>query len=118
VGWYVYDWSSPLVPANKFDWSMTGLLDEMAKGLKAKGWDINKTPLIGIGQAFGDPTHYGVPSGDTMVIQAKAFCHYGASAISWYTWGAEVNSPSFANTSSFADGIQQSIAACRAIWGS
>lgn len=55
VGWYNY---SPFGNRHRnngkrLDWSMKALLPAMARSLEKKGWKIARTPLYGIGQAWG-----------------------------------------------------------------
>jgi len=57
VGWYNYSPFGRRHPSlgKKLDWTMKALLPAMAHSLEKKGWDIGKTPLYGIGQAWSGP---------------------------------------------------------------
>jgi hypothetical protein len=125
VGWYNYSAFGRRHPSlgKQLDWTMKALLPAMAGSLKKKGWDIAKTPLFGIGQAWSGPYNKrdyqpGLTRGE-MLEQAKAFCEFGADYIGWYAWDdsgyeAETHTPN--NSPVIAAGIAAGIKACRQVW--
>ena len=118
VAWYLYDgyWTGTH-RASEFNWNMYGVLNAVSTSLKKRGWDIAKQPLIGIVQAFSDD-HYLAPSAKNMTTQAKAYCAFGASAISYWTWGTGEGSgqSTFMTSNAVNNGIRQGIVACQQIW--
>lgn len=125
VGWYNYSPFGRRHP-NKgkgLDWSMKALLPAMARTLSKKGWDIARTPLYGIGQAWGgsyEKKYYqpGLTSGE-MLEQARGFCGFGATYVGWYAWddsGFESRTETPNNSSAIAAGISGGIKACQKIW--
>lgn len=125
VGWYNYSPFGRRHPSlgKQLDWTMKALLPAMAHSLKKKGWDIAKTPLYGIGQAWSGPydkRHYqpGLTR-EEMLEQAKAFCDFGADYVGWYAWddgGDEAGTQTPNNSSAIAAGIAAGIKACRDAW--
>jgi hypothetical protein len=105
------------------DWTMKALLPAMAHSLEKKGWDIAKTPLYGIGQAWSGPydkRHYqpGLTR-EEILEQAKAFCGFGADYIGWYAWddsGYEAGTQTPNDSPVIAAGIAAGIKACRQVW--
>jgi hypothetical protein len=127
VALYVYAGAVPVgssVNIDSFDWSMSTLLPAVFESLKANGWNINHTPLIGIGQAWGgwfqaDMTStIMTPTDYDMEQQGAAFCQTGATGIAWYAWDLSVFlSPTTpANNSELASGVKRAITACRRQW--
>jgi hypothetical protein len=92
---------------------MEGLLPAIFESLKQRGWDINKEPLIGIGQAFGGPLnrYYVIPDAKDIATQSKSFCEHGATG-----FGPTAQTPM--NSPEIATGIQRGIVACKGIWRS
>lgn len=127
VGWYNYTPFGKRKPSNgvHYNWAMHGLLPAMARTLGKYGWRLSRTPLMGIGQAWGGrygAGHYqpGITA-DEMQTQAAAFCAFGASIISWYAWDdsqdvAQTQTPN--NSRAVADGIKAGLGACKADWSS
>jgi hypothetical protein len=125
VGWYNYSPFGRRHPSlgKKLDWTMKDLLPAMARSLEKKGWDIAKTPLYGIGQAWSGPydkRHYqpGLTR-EEMLEQAKAFCGFGASYIGWYAWDDsqdEAGTQTPDNSPVIAAGIAAAIKACGEVW--
>ena len=125
VGWYNYSPFGRRHPNNGkgLDWTMKALLPAMAHSLARKGWNIARTPLYGIGQAWGgsyDKRYYqpGLTSGE-MLKQATAFCEFGARYVGWYAWddsGYDARTETPNNSKAVADGIAQGINACTSVW--
>ncbi len=125
VGWYNYTPFGKRKPSSgvNYNWSMHGLLPAMSRSLAKYGWNISRTPLMGIGQAWGgryDGNHYqpGITA-DEMQSQAAAFCAYGASVISWYAWddsgdNAQTLTPN--NSPAVTAGIKAGLSVCKADW--
>jgi hypothetical protein len=125
VGWYNYSPFGRRKPSNgeNLDWTMKALLPAMARTLEKKGWNIAKTPLYGIGQAWGGSyeKRYYQPglTRDEMLEQAKAFCEFGAGYIGWYAWddsGFESRTETPNNSKIVTAGIAAGINACQAAW--
>ncbi len=125
VGWYNYSPFGRRHPSNgkRLDWSMTALLPAMARSLEKRGWHLAKTPLYGIGQAWGGSYarrfyQPGLTRGE-MRKQATAFCEYGARYVGWYAWddsGFESRTETPNDSAAVRAGIADGIRACRAIW--
>ncbi|HET6277054.1 MAG TPA: hypothetical protein VFE16_14085 [Candidatus Cybelea sp.] len=125
VGWYNYSPFGRRRPSNgkQLDWTMKSLLPAMASTLEKRGWRIARTPLYGIGQAWGgsyEKKYYqpGLTRGE-MLAQARAFCEFGASYIGWYAWddsGFESRTETPNDSHVVAAGIAAGINACRAVW--
>lgn len=125
VGWYNYSPFGRRHPSlgKRLDWTMKALLPAMARSLEKKGWDIAKTPLYGIGQAWSGPydkRHYqpGLTRHE-MLEQAAAFCSFGATYVGWYAWddsGYEAGTQTPNNSATIAAGIAAGIKACRQVW--
>ncbi|HEY1977435.1 MAG TPA: hypothetical protein VGG89_12850 [Candidatus Baltobacteraceae bacterium] len=125
VGWYNYTPFGKHKPSSgvNYNWSMHGLLPAMSRSLEKYGWDISRTPLMGIGQAWGgryNGNHYqpGITTNEIRT-QAAAFCAFGASIISWYAWddsgdNAQTLTPN--DSPAVATGIKAGLSACRATW--
>ncbi len=127
VGWYNY---SPFGNRHRnngkrLDWSMKALLPAMAHSLEKNGWKIARTPLYGIGQAWGgsyERKYYqpGLTRGE-MLTQAKAFCDFGAGYIGWYAWddsGFESRTKTPNDSPGIAAGIADGVKACQQVWKS
>lgn len=125
VGWYNYSPFGRRKPSNgkNLDWSMKMLLPAMARTLEKKGWNLAKTPLYGIGQAWGGSygrKYYqpGLTRGE-MLLQAKAFCEFGATYVGWYAWddsGYDSRTETPNNSAAITAGIADGITACRSVW--
>ena len=125
IGWYNYSPFGRHHPSlgKKLDWTMKALLPAMARSLEKKGWEIAKTPLYGIGQAWSGPydkRHYqpGLTR-EEMLQQAKAFCDFGADYIGWYAWddsGDEAGTQTPNNSPVIAAGLAAGTKACREVW--
>jgi len=125
VGWYNYSPFGRKQPSwgRHLDWSMKSLLPAMAKTLERHGWQLARTPLYGIGQAWGgsyENRYYqpGLTRGE-MLAQAKAFCDFGATYVGWYAWddsGFESRTETPNNSSEVSAGIGDGIAACQSVW--
>jgi hypothetical protein len=92
VGLYNYaSWSKHPAEGSELDWRMQILLAEQTEALQENGWNVQETPLLGIGQAFSGP--FGneeiVPglTAQEMREEAQAFCAAGATSLGWYAWG-------------------------------
>ena len=127
VGIYVYSASLPYTvtsSSDAFDWSMSGVLPAMFASLQKRGWDIEKEPLIGIGQAFGGPVahadrYWVMPNARDIEIQSRSFCQHGATSLSFYAWydsgyGTSTQNPM--NNPEIEAGIRNGIAACKQYW--
>lgn len=125
VGWYNYSPFGRRHPSlgKNLDWSMKTLLPAMGHSLDKQGWEIAKTPLYGIGQAWGGSygKHFyqpGLTRGE-MLDQARAFCKFGASYIGWYAWddsGFNSHTETPNNSQTVASGIADGIKACSGVW--
>lgn len=125
VGWYNYSPFGRRHPSlgKQLDWSMKTLLPAMAHSLEKRGWQIAKTPLYGIGQAWGgsyDKRFYqpGLTRQE-MLAQAKGFCGFGATYVGWYAWddsGFDSRTQTPNDSKTVAAGIAAGIAACKKIW--
>jgi hypothetical protein len=125
VGWYNYSPFGRRHPSSGdgLDWTMKALLPAMQRSLAKRGWQIDKTPLYGIGQAWSGSyeKRYYQPglSKEQMREQAKAFCDFGATYIGWYAWddgGYDSRTQTPNDSPVIADGIAAGIAACRQVW--
>ena len=126
VGWYNYSPFGRTRPSNGkyLDWTMKALLPAMQRTLEKWGWEIARTPLYGIGQAWAgsyDKKYYqpGLTRGE-MLRQAKAFCEFGATYVGWYAWddsgdNSKTQTPN--NSPAISAGIADGIDACQAVWG-
>lgn len=136
VGLYIYSGSvlDPTTSPSTFDWSMSNLLPAMFNSLAncdgtcstANGWNINKEPLIGIGQAwagtrttFNPPEYEIVPTADDIIEQSISFCEHGATGIVYYAWITGGVNPLYTpvNTAAMKQGVQQGITSCQTVWG-
>jgi hypothetical protein len=125
VGWYNYSPFGRRRPSlgKRLDWSMKALLPAMQHSLAKYGWKIARTPLYGIGQAWGGSyeRRYYQPglTRSEMRAQADAFCAFGATYIGWYAWddsGFERRTQTPNNSKTIAAGIAAGIGACRDRW--
>lgn len=125
VGWYNYSPFGRRHPSNgkRLDWTMNALLPAMARSLEKRGWHIDRTPLYGIGQAWGGSyeRRYYQPglTRDEMRAQARAFCEFGATYVGWYAWddsGFESRTETPNNSSAVTAGIADGIHECRHVW--
>ena len=124
VAFYIY--SQPVKTTTKatFDWSMKSLLPTLLAGLKARGWNPKRTPLIGIVQAFGGERvnlpgySYRTPTAADIAEQSESYCKAGASGLAFYAWYtsglAKLLTP--ANDSDMGQGVSEGIAGCQQIW--
>jgi hypothetical protein len=137
VGLYIYSSSvlDPTTSPSTFDWSMSNLLPVIFNALStcggtcstANGWDINKEPLIGIGQGWAgtrvdlNPAEYEiVPTADEISEQSSSFCQHGATGMVYYAWNTSGMNPLYtpANSAQMKQGVLQGITACQKIWHS
>jgi len=127
VGWYNYTPFGRRKPSSgaNYNWSMHGLLPAMARTLRKYGWRMPRTPLMGIGQAWGGrygTRHYqpGITAAEIQT-QAAAFCAFGADIISWYAWddsGYARGTQTPNNSQAVASGIAAGLNACKTGWAS
>ncbi len=133
VGLYIYAAAADNTPnppkSDDYDWSMSKVLPQIASSLQTRGWDKNKTPWIGIGQAFGGTRASNTkvinitPSAKNMTTQALSFCKAGAKDVLWYaydqgTYYVPGTGQTPMNNLNIKQGIRSGIAACKAWWGS
>jgi hypothetical protein len=125
VGWYNYSPFGHRHPSDgkRLDWTMKALLPAMSRSLEKRGWHLARTPLYGIGQAWGGSyqRHFYQPglTRHEMLEQAQAFCEFGATYIGWYAWddsGFEKRTETPNNSPAIASGIGDGIQACHAVW--
>jgi hypothetical protein len=125
VGWYNYSPFGRRHPSKgeRLDWTMKALLPAMQRSLEKRGWRIARTPLYGIGQAWGGSyeRRYFQPglTRDEMLEQATAFCDFGARYVGWYAWddsGFDPRTETPNNSSVVTAGIAAGIKACHAVW--
>jgi len=133
IGLYIYAAPTDNITnppkSDDYDWSMSKVLPQIASSLQDRGWDKNKTPWIGVGQAFGGKRSSNTsvisiaPSVKNMTTQALSFCKAGAKDVLWYAYdqgsyyvpGTE-QTPM--NSFNIKEGIRSGIAACKAWWSS
>jgi len=128
VGFYIYASSlpdtTPTASPADYDWSMSGILPAMFASLQQRGWDINKEPLIGIGQAFGGPgadtdRYWVTPGAKDIEAQSRSFCEHGATGLTFYGWedaGYGLTTQTPMNNTGIETGIRNGIAACKQYW--
>jgi hypothetical protein len=125
VGWYVYSPFGHERPSagRQLNWSMKGLLPAMARSLGKYGWQIARTPMYGIGQAWAGSYdgHYYQPglTVSEMEQQAAGFCGFGARYVGWYAWDDSGDNPRTQtpnNSPAIAAGIAAGLTACERIW--
>ena len=120
VGLYNYaPWRKHPLDGSELDWKMHVLLGEQAGALEENGWNLQETPMLGIGQAFSGPF------GDEEIVpgltalemreQAEAYCAAGATSLGWYAWGSSqfikgTRTPY--NSKIIRKGITESLSAC------
>jgi len=113
----IYLYSRKPVAGQAIDWSLSSRLSEMLAGLKARGWDQAREPLIGMPQAFGNYTgqNYALPTADELVEQATAYCKAGAVALLPYSWhdGFALPGSQLYNTPTLVSALQKAIRICR-----
>jgi hypothetical protein len=128
VGFYIYTpslpYTIPVVSADAYNWSMSGVLPSMFASLRRRGWDITKEPLIGIGQAFGGPKahtdrYWVTPTAKDIETQSTSFCEHGATGLTFYAWddsgfGPTTHTPM--NSPEIETGIRDGISACKQYW--
>ncbi len=125
VGLYIYASASPENPAplaTSYDWTMSDLLPAMFVSLQQQGWDITKTPLIGVGHAWGLHTKEGdfaALTPQSMVAQSTSFCQHGATGLAFYGWADssfEATTQTPMNSPEIETGIRRSVATCNQYW--
>jgi len=128
VGFYVYAPSllntASAPPIGFYDWSMLALLPAMDASLQRRGWEIEKEPLIGIGQAFGGPIaqtdrYWVTPTAKDIETQSRSFCEHGAAGLVFYAWNNSEFGPTAQtpmNNTGIETGIRNGIAACKLFW--
>ncbi|MDQ2907601.1 MAG: hypothetical protein M3Y81_29180 [Chloroflexota bacterium] len=125
VGLYIYAYTtvSKLAPSALFyDWTMSKLLPAMFSSLQQQGWDMTKTPFIGIGHAWG--THasdgnYTTVTPQSLASQSRSFCEHGATGLAFYGWTDstfEVTTQTPMNSPAIEAGIRNGITACERYW--
>lgn len=124
VAFYVYSEEqvpSKPMPASDYDWSMRALLTQLVASMRSAG--LAHEPWMGIGQAWGgfslaDRHRVVTPTPKQMTTQAAAFCHAGASGMTWFGWTLtdyrDLKSP--ATDPRLTDGITQGGRACQTAW--
>lgn len=126
VAIYVYSAAvtDPTLSPATFDWSMRTLLPQIRAALMAHGWNPQKTPLIGVPQAFGGvrldaPGLYEItPTASEIALQSESFCAGGASGVAYYAWESSVMADlqTAATNHSVADGVREGITLCKKMW--
>jgi hypothetical protein len=106
IGIYLYPWGADKAP-------MTNL-PAILSVLKAHGWNVNKTPLVGIPQSYGGKYGYSVPTAAQVRSETKYFCEQGAKHIVFYDFHSGTSA---SNSTAIQSGIKSGLADCRAIWG-
>ncbi len=125
VALYIYSAAVTTSTRARFDWSMQSLLPKLRAGLEARGWNPQRSPWIGIAQAFGGERtdllgHYvRTPTASDIALESESFCKAGASGIAFYAWYssglAGLQSP--ANNPDIERGVREGIANCQRVWG-
>ena len=120
----LYNYAFPLTHkrsnGKNLDWSMTTVLDEETEQLAANGWSEPRTPLLGIGQAWGGRyesygSYMAGLTASEIREQALAYCSAGASAIGWYAWDASgfIKGTKYpAKSKKIRSAIREAITAC------
>jgi hypothetical protein len=103
-----------IYPNSDGDWTLGQILPDIESGLKAQGWDINTTPLVGVPQSYGGANNYAVPTAQQIETETKAFCEKGASAIIFYDFDTGQNPMTNAD---LLQGVKNGVADCQSIWG-
>jgi hypothetical protein len=106
------------------DWSMRGILPRMLQALRARGWDQQRQPLIGIPQTFGGRRrdapwlYYVVPDAADVATQSAAYCSAGAIALLAFTWHSAKSGEraEMVNSPDLVDGLQRGAERCRTYW--
>ena len=124
VGIYSYISSySSYMDGSQFDFTLKAGLNAAFTSLQQQGWNMQNTPLLGIGQAFAGTyavTNYepGITLAQ-MQTEATAFCQAGAKSVGWYSWsdsgfGSQTLTPM--TSTIIQSGIKAGIAACQSMW--
>lgn len=126
VALYVYAARSRHAQAklNRYDWTMKEDLSYVLSDLRRHGWSSQKSPLIGVVQAWSgklrNRPNVGevMPSSKTIALQSKAFCQMGAKGIVFYAYhlSAFLSPQTPANNPQMQKGVRAGIAACKEIW--
>lgn len=125
VALYIY--SEPVAngaTTTTFDWSMSTLLPKIWSTLRARGWNLRASPVIGIPQAFGGArtstpnTVEATPTASEIAQQSASFCKAGASGVVYYAWydSSLTNLQTPANNAAIEQGVRVGIQACKTIW--
>jgi len=105
--------------AESVDWSMRELLPHMLNGLRERGRDPTRHPLVGVPQAFGSPAaQFVTPRAQDVASQSEACCRAGATALLVYAWwdvGTDSNQQ-LGNSDHLQLGMADGIRRCRAYW--
>jgi hypothetical protein len=103
-----------IYPKDGEAWDLSDILPTMEAAFKARGWDINTTPMVGVPLSYGGANGYTVPTAQQVETEAKAFCQAGATSLIWYDFSTGTNG---SDNSGVQQGIKAAIADCKAIWG-
>ncbi len=82
--------------------------------LKARGWNKDRQPFIGVVQTFEDDK-FGNTSEESVAFQTKAVCEAGAVGILMFEWHFH-DYPSMHNTPYMLSGFQKGLVDCNKIW--
>ncbi|MDQ2717980.1 MAG: hypothetical protein M3Z08_24060 [Chloroflexota bacterium] len=125
VGLYIYVSTTvqDLAPAApSYDWSMSSLLPAMFSSLQQQGWDMTKTPFIGIGHAWGmhaTDGNYTTLTPQSIESQSRGFCAHGVTGLAFYGWADstfEATTQTPMNSPAIEAGIHDGITACEQYW--
>jgi hypothetical protein len=123
VALYPYAVGPRSTSPDEVDWSKRRLLPYIFKELKARGWNINKNPLIGMPQAFyyapkpRQTAPHVAPRPSDIAQEFSSFCEAGASAIIFYSWhDSHGDWYEGHNTPEVRKGLVEGLKRCRSIW--
>ncbi len=121
---YITD-SDPLPNLDLIDWSLANTLPGRFAALAARGWDKQKTPLIGVPQGYsrhdGPNVFRFPPRQQDLTNQIVGYCRQGAIGIAPYAWldSTDLNwdpvTLSPMNSLVIANGIKVGLSSCRTI---
>jgi hypothetical protein len=102
---------------DRIDWSMKNLLPYALKVLRARGWDQDRTPLIGIPQTFAF-RDYVRPRSSDIERQSATYCAAGAIALIPYAWNDsfEGSKAELFNTPNMVEGLKAGERKCRELY--
>ena len=124
LGLYIYADPShvPVRSAASYDWTMSKLLVAIFSSLKQQGWNITRTPLIGIAEAWGIQARNGyfpTLTAQSIETQSRSFCQHGATGLVFYGWddsSFDTITQTPMNSTEVALGIRDGIKACDHYW--